>query len=335
MLNGLHYSPVYAWQTHKTLPKNQAERLKSSLRIVKKFMTHQWDPEETLEEPLALELIREQFPSLPCRRVRLLGAGWDNTAFLVDEERIFRFPRRSIAVPLLEAEWCALPKLAPRLSLAIPHPKWHGKPGRRFVWPFIGYQMLPGFTACQANLSEKERENLAAPIARFLAELHQTPIEVLSECAISGDNQSRIDAKKLIPKIELNWKELAGIFRGKIEVGSKKMREPKMDTVVHGDFYVRHMLVDGNRRLAGVIDWGDIHVGDRAIDLAVAHSFLPASAHQEFRDAYGGVSEETWELARLRAVYSSQLLALYGHHAKDADILREGLRSLKMIEGLV
>ena len=205
-------------------------------------MKHQWDPEETLEEPLALELIREQFPQLECRSIRLLGAGWDNTAFLVDDEWIFRFPRRKIAVPLLEAEWCALPKLAPRLSLAIPHPKWHGKPGKRFPWPFIGYNMLPGFTACHANLSEREREDLAMPIARFLAELHKT---------ISGDNQSRIDAGKLIPKIELNWKELAGIFRGKIEVGAEKMREPEMDTVVHGDFYVRHLLVDGARRLAG------------------------------------------------------------------------------------
>ena len=295
-------------------------------------MKRQWDPEETLEEPLALELIREQFPQLECRSIRLLGAGWDNTAFLVDDEWIFRFPRRKIAVPLLEAEWCALPKLAPRLSLAIPHPKWHGKPGKRFPWPFIGYKMLPGFTACHANLSEREREDLAMPIARFLAELHKTPTEVLAECTISGDNQSRIDAGKLIPKIELNWKELAGIFRGKIEAESKKMREPEMSSVVHGDFYVRHMLVDGERRLAGVIDWGDLHVGDRAIDLAVAHSFLPASAHKVFREAYGGVSEETWELAKLRAVYSCQLLALYGHHAKDSDILREGVRGLGEIK---
>ena len=88
----------------------------------------------------------------------------------------------------------------------------------------------------------------------------------------------------------------------------------------------------GQRELVGIIDWGDLHVGDRAIDLAVAHSFLPASAHKIFREAYGGVSEETWELAKVRAVYSCQLLALYGHHAKDPDILREGLRGLGEIK---
>ncbi len=297
-------------------------------------MTHQWDPEETLEETLAIELIHEQFPELHCRSIRLLGAGWDNTAFLVDDGLIFRFPRRSIAVPLLEAEWCALPKLAPRLSLEIPHPKWHGKPGTRYPWPFIGYRMLPGLTACHANLSEQNRAALAGPIARFLKELHATPKEVLSGCSISGDNQSRIDFRKLIPKIELNWKELelAGIFKGRIEMREKELREPEGSTLVHGDFYVRHLLVDSAHQLCGVIDWGDIHLGDPAIDLAVAHSFLPISAQGDFRNAYGGVSDETWALARLRAIYSSQLLALYGHHAKDQDILREGVRGLEVIK---
>lgn len=297
-------------------------------------MPQQWDPEHTLEEPLALELIREQFPGLNASQIRLLGAGWDNTAFLVNEEMIFRFPRRTIAVPFLETEWRALPKLSPRLSLEIPHPRWHGKPSSRFPWPFLGYRMLRGLTACHANLSEQKRAALAEPIARFLRELHATPKEVLSDCSISGDNQSRIDSKKLIPKIELNWKELelTGIFRGGVEMRAEEFREPETSTLVHGDFYVRHLLVDSKHRLTGVIDWGDIHLGDPAIDLSIAHSFLPASAHDIFRDVYGEISEKTWALARLRAIYSSQLLTLYGHHSKDPDILREGIRSLKLLE---
>ena len=72
-------------------------------------MSHQWDPEQIIEPPMALQLIRDQFPELEPKHIRLLGAGWDNTAFIIDEELIFRFPRREIALPLLEAEWCALP----------------------------------------------------------------------------------------------------------------------------------------------------------------------------------------------------------------------------------
>lgn len=110
-------------------------------------MAHQWEPQQILEPPLALDLIREQFPDLPLFKIRLLGAGWDNTAFVINEDLIFRFPRREIAVPLVETEWCVLPKLGPRLSLPIPIPKWRGSPTSRFPWPFIGYKMLAGF-AC-------------------------------------------------------------------------------------------------------------------------------------------------------------------------------------------
>ncbi len=301
-------------------------------------MAHQWEPQQTLEPPLALELIREQFPDLSPLKIRLLGAGWDNTAFVIDEDLIFRFPRREIAVPLLDAEWCILQKLAPRLPLPIPIPKWRGSPTSRFPWPFIGYKMLPGFTACYVNLSEEERENLAQPIACFLARLHATPMSITSGCQISGDNQGRIDWKLLIPKVLKNIEELSLLNllekRHELELlieSLQNLRPPMSSVVVHGDFYVRHILVDEIHDLVGVIDWGDVHLGDPAIDLAIAHSFLPTSAHAKFREAYGEISQDTWSLALLRAIYSSTLLILYGHHSKDPVILREGLRSLKIM----
>lgn len=301
-------------------------------------MAHQWEPQQILEPPLALDLIREQFPDLTLFKIRLLGAGWDNTAFVINEDLIFRFPRREIAVPLLETEWCILPKLASRLSLPIPIPKWRGSSTSRFPWPFIGYKMLAGFTACYANLSEEERGRLAQPIAHFLASLHATPASITSECQISGDNQGRIDWKILIPKVMKNIEELSllNLLEKKNELESlveslQDLRPPISSVVVHGDFYVRHILVNEVHELVGVIDWGDIHVGDPAIDLAIAHSFLPPSAHAKFREAYGDISEETWSLALLRAIYSSTLLILYGYHSKDPVILREGLRSLKII----
>lgn len=298
-------------------------------------MSHQWKAEQIIEPPMALQSIKEQFPELSAENIRLLGAGWDNTAFIINEELIFRFPRREIALPLLEAEWCALPKLAHRLPLPIPVPKWKGTPTSKFPWPFIGYRMIPGFTACYANLSEDQRAALAEPIAQFLAILHATPKSLISQCHIPGDNQSRIDSTVLIPKIKKNFEELSllGLFESKKQLESTfgNFRPPISSYIVHGDFYVRHLLVDEKHQLAGVIDWGDIHLGDPAIDLAIAHSFLPVQAHKRFIKAYGEISDETWSLAKLRAIYSSTLLVLFGHHSGDPILLREGLRSLKVM----
>lgn len=301
-------------------------------------MTHQWEPEQIIEPPLALQLIRDQFPELSSKNIRLLGAGWDNTAFIIDEELIFRFPRREIALPLLEAEWAALPKLASRLPLPIPIPQWKGSPTPHFSWPFIGYRMIPGFTACYANLLEDERAALAEPIAQFLKALHATPKSEISQCHIPSDKQSRIDGTLLTTKLKKNFEELS--LLGLLENGKQleyvvqslqHFRAPVSLCVVHGDFYVRHLLVDEDHHLVGVIDWGDIHLGDPAIDLAIAHSFLPVHAHKSFIKVYGDISDETWALAKLRAVYSSTLLVLFGYHSSDPTIMREGLRSLKVM----
>lgn len=301
-------------------------------------MTHQWEAEQIIEPPTALKLIQEQFPELYSKTIRLLGAGWDNTAFIVDEEWIFRFPRRKIALPLLEAEWYALPKLAHRLPLPIPIPQWKGTPTSSFPWPFIGYRIIPGFTACYANLLEEERASLAEPIAQFLAILHATPKSEMANCHIPCDNQSRINGNLLTSKVKKNFEELSllELLENKKQLecivqNLQHFRAPLTSCVVHGDFYVRHLLVDKKHQLVGIIDWGDIHLGDPAIDLAIAHSFLPVQAHEFFIKNYGEISEDTWALAKLRAIYSSTLLILFGYHSNDPSLMHEGLRSLKVM----
>ena len=105
----------------------------------------------------------------------------------------------------------------------------------------------------------------------------------------------------------------------------------RTDTLVHGDLYPRHLLVDDQNRLAGVIDWGDVHVGDPAADLMVVHTFLPPAAHAAFRAAYGPVADVAWRMGRLRAVWHTLVVLGYGSDTGDADLVREaqvGLRHL-------
>jgi aminoglycoside phosphotransferase (APT) family kinase protein len=73
-----------------------------------------------------------------------------------------------------------------------------------------------------------------------------------------------------------------------------------------------------------VIDWGDIHLSDPAVDLAIAHSFLPPTAHAAFRQAYGPVDADTWQVARLRALWHSLTVLVYADEVGDTDLVREG-----------
>ena len=64
-------------------------------------------------------MLDSQFPALAPTTVELVGVGWDNTAFLVNETWLVRFPRRQIAVDLIERECRLLPAIASRLPLPI------------------------------------------------------------------------------------------------------------------------------------------------------------------------------------------------------------------------
>lgn len=101
--------------------------------------------------------------------------------------------------------------------------------------------------------------------------------------------------------------------------------------IVHGDVYARHLLVDDRHRLTGVIDWGDVHVGDPALDLMAAFSMLPPRAYREFKAAYGGVDEQTWMLAKYRAVYHGALVTHFGMQINDAALRDAGLAGLRLI----
>jgi aminoglycoside phosphotransferase (APT) family kinase protein len=92
---------------------------------------------------------------------------------------------------------------------------------------------------------------------------------------------------------------------------------------VHGDLYSRHLIVDSANLVCGVIDWGDAHVGDPALDLAIAWMFLPPTAWPEFIAAYGGIDSATWRRARFRAITHWVYLREYAESREDANLLRE------------
>ena len=298
-------------------------------------MTHRWEAEQTVEPDLALTLIRTQFPELDAEKIQLFGVGWDNTAYLIDDTYVFRFPRRQIVVPLLEAERLILPDIVDHLPLPIPNPQWAGEATEEFGWPFLGYRLLHGKTACRAGLFNSERMEAAVPLAQFLKALHAMPISASMRATLIGYTLEKLNGPKLIAEIVSNLAEI--VFVGLVESSQpfyelieclQNVRPEKKSILVHGDLYARHILVNEAHQICGVIDWGDVHIGDAAVDLSIAHSFLPIKAHDLFRKAYGEISEETWQLARLRALYSSTILVIFGYHSGDDIIKTEGIRAL-------
>jgi aminoglycoside phosphotransferase (APT) family kinase protein len=299
-------------------------------------MTQPWVAENAVSAELANQLIERQFPTLAPARVEPFGVGWDNTAYLVSGEWVFRFPRRAIAVDLIRVEAAILPVIAPLLPLAIPVPCYVGEPEDRFPWPFAGYRMIAGQTACTANLDEGQRLRAALPLAHFLRALHSVPRTNVEKSGAGPDTLGRLDVSKRRQQISdrLRQAQAKGLV-GDVEPWLERACDvpedwtPSGSTLVHGDFYVRHLLVDAAGIPTGVIDWGDVHLGDRAVDLSIAHSFLPPAARDMFRAAYGPIDDATWRMARFKALHVAVMLLVYAADVGDAALLREAHFALR------
>lgn len=291
-----------------------------------------WLAQREVSPSEALGLISAQFPELADSTIELYGVGWDNTVFLIAGAYVFRFPRRELAVRLIEIESRVLPELAGALPLAIPAPRFVGAPSEAFPWPFHGYAQLPGTTADRARLDARERERAAAPIAAFLRALHTHA----PPAQAPPDGIRRLDLPYRTPQIETRLAEACehGLVRDRAPFEALLADVPSGWTptaaqLVHGDLYARHVLVNEDRQPCGVIDWGDVHRGDPAVDLGLAHGFLPARARSAFREAYGEISEDTWRVARFKALHHALSIVVYGHDVGDAPLLAEGRVALE------
>lgn len=294
-----------------------------------------WNAEQLVSPDLAKRLIEDQFPDLAPVDLKLFGEGWDNVAYLANQHLVFRFPRRQIAVDLIEIESKILPVIGSRLPVAIPNPIYAGGPTEGYPWPFSGYEILTGQTACCANLSPQERFNLAGPLAKFLRALHSIQVPA----AAPPDRIQRLDVEMRWPKTYANLCKIdeLGLFSNtkalfELLDDLKEVRDQGQHKVLcHGDLYARHLLISRERELCGVIDWGDLHVGNPAVDLAILFAFLPIEARPVFLETYGALDKNTEQLALFRALFSSSLLVVFSHDVGDHDLLREAQTSLDFI----
>lgn len=258
----------------------------------------------------------------------MFGNGWDNAAFLVAGNTVFRFPRRREFAKLIEREAAIVPTIAADVPLRISSPTYVGAARPRFPWAFSGHPLIEGTTACSVYLTRVERMRLATPLAHFLRALHAIDAGPLIECGLTGDEIGRLDYEKRLKMARDRTTFLASNgFHGVARLGDWMAAHPPRALpdaarrVVHGDLYARHIVLS-ETTIAGIIDWGDVHYGDPALDLAVALLVLPPEAHDAFRTGYGGIDGSTWDVARFRAIYHAFVELEYGLRERD-----EGMRA--------
>lgn len=303
-------------------------------------MTAQWDAEFVIDEALVAELLRDQFEELAACPRRKLGEGWDCVAWLIDNRWVFRFPRRRLGAECLANEIQVVPAMARLLPLPVSTPELVGRPTTNWPWPFAGCPLISGASLCETRIPDDQRTRIAGQLATFLRSLHAVDANHARSLGAGPDTIARLNvphrtgrARESITRaidLKLMENSLSQKLLGAIEGISLRKPEPRMHSLVHGDLYSRHIYVDSGA-VTGIIDWGDVHAGDPAVDLAVCWTMFSGKARDLFWSEYGDIDDTTRDLARLRAIGHSLSCLLYAHDVGDQPLLSEAFCALARV----
>ncbi|MGY1722930.1 phosphotransferase [Blastococcus sp. SYSU DS0533] len=302
-----------------------------------------WAPDRTVDAPRAAALVGGRVPGLRGLPVVPLAAGWDNTVHLVGGSWVARFPRRAIALPGFRRELAVLGRIAGRLPLPVPAPRWVGADDDPDdPWPFTVAPLLRGGELAHAGLPEEERLPAAAALGAFLAVLHDPATRDLLrgvELPVDPLGRGTPGTRAADTRAQLEALGAVGVPVPSDAVGALLDEGACLDeptgapVLVHGDLHPRHLLVDDDGAAAGVIDWGDVCLADPALDLSLAYAGFSGPARTALIAAYGPVPGEREVRARCLAVRLCAMLARYAADHGDAALLAESSAGLHRAVG--
>ncbi|TNE89597.1 MAG: aminoglycoside phosphotransferase [Deltaproteobacteria bacterium] len=282
----------------------------------------EWHADTSIDVDRARDLLARHLPRFAGAEVLPFGEGWDNAAFLVGGQWVFRFPRRKLGGALMHGELAVLARL-PALGLPIPRPEHVVADPDDYPYPFAGYRLLPGVCGEEGAPPPASR-TIARELGDFLARLHRSPLpeglpaDTLNRADLEGRAarlRERLPAARALAP-DLPWTQAERLLEGIAD-----HPPPALRCVVHGDLYPRHVLVEHDR-VTGVIDWGDVHGGDPSGDLSIGWTWFDAAGRTAlfaaYREAGGPVDPARLApRARFRALQYGVFLLPYAEEAED------------------
>jgi aminoglycoside phosphotransferase (APT) family kinase protein len=257
-------------------------------------------------EPLVRRLLAAQFPGwahLPLRPVEPRGTV--NAIFRLGDRLSVRLPRLDgpEAPGGKELEW--LPRLAPHLPVDVPVPVAQGRPGEGYPWFWEVHTWVEGETVPAGAIDAVAAAGDVAALVAALRRIDPDGAPAGRGIALAERDDfarhwlARFDGD---PAASAHWE--------------RALAAPAWDGPPvwhHGDLDARNWLVREGR-ISGVIDWGEMGVGDPACDVQVAWKLGSAAARDAFRAALP-TDDATWDRARGWVV--SQAVGVLGYYTPE------------------
>lgn len=262
-------------------------------------VTSMHDDELAIDTSLVAKIVGRSFPAYADLHLTpVASSGSSNALFRLGEELLVRLPRQPGGSATIEKEARWLPVIAAGLTTTVPEVVALGQPG-------IGYPETWAITRWVEGSSPDMPWNssnagpsrgLALDLARFITELRAIPVpndaSASSELSwyrggrladLQKDFHHWLEACRNLTYLDLDLDLALTVWNQAVAA------EDVIDVHshwFHGDLLAENLLVrDG--RLAAVLDFGGLGVGNGTVDLIVAWEVLDADGREAFWDALG------------------------------------------------
>jgi aminoglycoside phosphotransferase (APT) family kinase protein len=264
---------------------------------------------------LVRRLIASQHPrwaGLPVERVA--SDGTTNAIYRVGPEAAARLPLVRYGEDAIDVEARCLPRLAMHLPLAVPEQLATGEPDARYPFRWSVHRWIEGRPVSRAPVGDLVA--LAEDLAEWITALHRIDTTGGRDAALHDlrgaplamrDADTRRGLAALADEVDVG----AALAVWEKALRAERWKRPPV--WAHGDLLPGNLLARAGR-LAAVIDFAGLGVGDPACDLMIAWGLFSGASRAAFRDALRdgiGLDEATWARGRGHAVYHAAIYVPY------------------------
>jgi len=276
-----------------------------------------WHNEYPLDPMRVGEIISADIDQFDVTRVSVLGEGWDFCTFVVNDEWVFRFPKRRQCARQLAREHKLLELLAGSLgndSIAIPRYRFYVRTPTLFTLAYVGYPMLRGDALIDCAVDSIDRAAIGRQLGGFLQRLNAAAPKPPPRIYHDQFPENLIDFRRELDDASVSMPpHIAAACRRLLAM------TPTPDDAAplfqHGDLGVEHILVDRrSSRITAIIDWGDAGWGDPVGGLVGLWAWGGDTAVHAALSGWGRVlSDDAWSRLRLWGVAYAIGSAYYGY----------------------
>ena len=268
-----------------------------------------------VDAALVKRLIASQHPQwagLPIERVA--SDGTTNAIYRLGSAAAVRLPLVRYGEQAIDVEGRWLPRIAPGLPLVVPAQLATGEPDAGYPFRWSVHRWIEGEPVSLVPV--EDLATLAESLAAWVAALHRIdstggPDAVLHDLRGAPlalrDAETRRGLAALSDEIDVD----AALAVWEEALRAEPWSRPPVWS--HGDLLPGNLLVrDG--RLAAVIDFAGLGVGDPACDLMIAWGLFSGESRAAFREALRDgmrLDEATWARGRGHALYHAAIYIPY------------------------